>query len=460
MASNNVYATNQSRVLDLVKTHGSYRCDTQSEQRAAIRLNERGLIRRDKKDGFLWHDPDAAAETAPTGEGGEGGPGAPETGAARLPAPVDATEVVIPRYDASDLLATVERARKLLDDGDVIAARMLASAAYDQAKVASQWGERFKAAEKLVGKARQLQGDALLIETRAKIRISREWDAAHAAGLVSKGGRPKPVSGGNGLTAEDVGLSRKEIFEARKLAAAEEQAPGIVERAIHARLAVGLEPSRANLRAAVGTSSATKEERGNNLYETPIEGMHTLIALEQFSSMVLDPSCGRGASSRPLEDAGYTVSLADLADYGTADRFGEVQRVEDFLTSEALPERPDIVTNPPYGALLNRFVAHALKVHRPRKMALLLNLNFLCGFDDDDRNFVMDENPPARVWVFRRRLPMMHRDGWDGPEAQSRMNTAWFVWEEDEAGGYGSSTIIRRVDWKDYLPAEQAEAAE
>ncbi|TCN30315.1 SAM-dependent methyltransferase [Sinorhizobium americanum] len=453
-------ATTQSRVLEAVKASGSYRCETGAEQKAALKLNAKGLIRRDSKDGFLWYDPDAAAKAAQAGEGGDGGSGAPDTGADRLPQPVETTEIVVRRHDASDLLATVERARRLLDDGDVIAARMLASAAYDQAKLAAQYGERFKAAEKLVGKARALQADALLIETRAKIKIAREWDAAQEAGTGSKGGRPKTVPDGNSFTAADTGLSRKEIHEARKLAAAEERVPGIVERAIQARIEAGLEPSRANLRAAVGTASATKEERGDNLYQTPAEAMHTLLALEKFSSLVLECACGRGAISGRLEEAGYTVSLADLVDYGTADRFGECQRVEDFLTSETLPERPDIVTNPPYGALLNRFIAHALKVHRPRKMALLLNLNFLCGFDDDDRNFAMDENPPARIWVFKRRLPMMHRDGWDGPEAQSRMNTAWFVWELDEAEGYGNATEIRRVDWKDFMPETMAEAAE
>ncbi|MBA1993650.1 hypothetical protein, partial [Escherichia coli] len=90
---------------------------------------------------------------------------------------------------------------------------------------------------------------------------------------------------------------------------------------------------------------------------------------------------------------------ADLVDYGTADQHGELQAVQDFLTSQP-PESGsyDIVTNPPYGDILNAFVAHALRVFRPRKMALLLNLNFLCGFADDDRNFVMDDCPPARVY--------------------------------------------------------------
>ncbi|KQW63376.1 hypothetical protein ASD02_01785 [Ensifer sp. Root1252] len=364
------------------------------------------------------------------------------------------------RYDASDLLATVERARQLLDEGDVIAARMLATVVYDQAKLASQYAARMNAGERLISKARQLQGDALLIETRAKIRMARDWDAAQAAGVAATAGRKSNVSDGNVLTAADAGLTRKEIHEARKLAAAEERAPGLVERAIQARIEAGLEPSRANLRSAVGTHTATKEERGNNLYETPPEAMHTLLALEKFSSLVREPACGRGAISGFMERAGHTLIISDLVDYSTADQFGEVQTVADFLTAEPDDQEADIVTNPPYGELLNRFVAHALRVYQPRKMALLLNLNFLCGFDDDDRNYAMDLCPPARVLVFKRRLPMMHRDGWDGPEASSRMNTAWFIWQRDQDGNYAGPTTIRRVDWKDYVPAEISEAAE
>lgn len=231
-----------------------------------------------------------------------------------------------------------------------------------------------------------------------------------------------------------------------------------MERAIQARLEAGLEPSRANLRAAVGTASATQEERGHNLYETPPEAMWTLLALEQFCSKVKEPACGRGAISKMLEDAGYTVLISDLIDYGTSDQFGEVQAVADFLETDADPDQPDIVTNPPYGELLNRFVAHALRVHRPRKMALLLNINFLCGFEDLEREFAMDDNPPSKIIVFKRRLPMMHRDGWDGPKAASRMNTAWFIWELNEAGIYAGEMRISRVDWKKFVPASTIES--
>ncbi len=132
-------------------------------------------------------------------------------------------------------------------------ARVIAAAAFEQAKTQADFAERFGAIEALVGKARQLQGDALLIETRAKIAITAHWDEAKADGLVSKGGRGKGVSDGNGLTAADTGLSRKELHDARRLAEAEAAEPGLVARAIAARLAAGLEPTRANLRVAVGT---------------------------------------------------------------------------------------------------------------------------------------------------------------------------------------------------------------
>lgn len=446
------HATMQSRVLDLVRKGGSYRCETQNEQNAALKLNAKGLIRRDRKDGKLWYD--AAAATAPDGEGGEGGPDAPETGVDRLPAPVD-------DGSSSELVVAIETARALLDAGDVQSALLLSTGLYERAKAGAAYAKKVKASRELIDKARRMQGEALKIESMCYVAMADAIDEAQSKGHVARQGRPEKVRDADVFTLQDVGVDKRRLSEARKLRNAERDRPGIVERAIQARIEAGLEPSRANLRAAVGTSSAPKEDRGDNLYQTPPEAMHTLLALETFSSKVREPAVGRGAISSFLEAAGYTVIIADLIDYGTADRFGEVQQVADFLTSEADGEDADIVTNPPYGALLNRFVAHALKVHRPRKMALLLNLNFLCGFDDDDRNFAMDENPPARVLVFKRRLPMMHRDGWDGPEATSRMNTAWFVWEMNEAGTYVGPTEIRRVDWMDYMPAAvQAEAAE
>jgi hypothetical protein len=41
----------------------------------------------------------------------------------------------------------------------------------------------------------------------------------------------------------------------------------------------------------------------------------------------------------------------------------------------------------------------------------------------------------------RRRLPRMHREGWDGPRASSSMAFAWFAWRR----GYAGPTILSRI---------------
>lgn len=359
--------------------------------------------------------------------------------------------------EPSELVASVERARALFEAGDVQAALLLSSGAYEQAKAAGGYAQKVKASRELVDKARRMQGEALKIESICYVAMADAVDAAQAKGELSRGGRPKTVSGENGFTLEEVGIDRQRLHQARKLRNAERATPGFIDRVVEARLEEGLEPSRASLKQAaghtIGTKTATKDERGEDLYETPAEAMRVLLALESFSALVKEPSVGKGAILKPLEDAGYEVMIADLVDRGMATKHGELQRIGDFRISvSGNSDGVDIVTNPPFG-IANSYAAHALRVHKPGKMALLLNLNFMCGFDDPDRAFVMDENPPSRVYVFTRRLPMMHRDGWDGPKASSQMNTAWFVWERNDDGSYGKGggafeTI--RVDWQDF----------
>lgn len=329
-----------------------------------------------------------------------------------------------------------------------------------------------RAHEDVILAIRRARADGLEIEALAERRLVDEYEAAQARGEVAKGSvRTDIVPHENDVrpaTAAEIGLNRKDIHEGRKTRSALEADPHAVRRALDDMLEAGDEPTRAalkralapvarklgmvktNMRAAVGSDSATKAERGDNLYQTPVEAMRVLLAVEAFSPRVSEPACGRGAIARVMEDAGYEVTLADLVDYGTHDRHGELQRVEDFLAS-APSGRRDIVTNPPYGPALNAFIGHALRVHKPHKLALLLNLNVLCGSEDEDRNFALDVCRPARIHIFSRRLPMMHRDGWDGPEASSRMNAAWFVWEKDRHGGYAGAGAYRRHDWKDYI---------
>lgn len=369
-----------------------------------------------------------------------------------------------------NLVSLISRARDVLDQGDLESARLLADKAYADAKENVKLAKRFRVSNQLISKALQLQGDALLIECKVKTAVANWVDEGQKAGTIAtKGKRKSNVPQGNISTFEDLGVTSKYLMDARRIRDAELEEPGIAERAIKVRVEAGIAPTKSDFRA-IGTRSASKDERGDDFYQTPIEAVHALLAVEKFQPLVWEPSCGHGAISKPMENAGYVLMLSDLVDRGCANSDGEIQAVLNFVDST--PDDAfglggdgdfDIVTNPPFG-IANQYISHALKTHKPKKVAMLLNLNFLAGFADPDRNYVMNECPPARVYIFTRRLPMMHREGYVGKKTNSQMNTAWFVWErvapelEPEIGPYGNETLLKRIDWKDFQPSPEAAA--
>jgi len=108
-----------------------------------------------------------------------------------------------------------------------------------------------------------------------------------------------------------------------------------------------------------------------------------------------------------------------------------------------------ILTNPPF-SLAEEFVEHALELCP--HVIMLLRLAFL---ESERRSRILDTGSLARIHVFRRRLPMMHRDSWTGPKASSAMAFAWFVWDR---GHIGPATI-NRVSASQMPPIPDLEAA-
>jgi hypothetical protein len=56
------------------------------------------------------------------------------------------------------------------------------------------------------------------------------------------------------------------------------------------------------------------------------------------------------------------------------------------------------------------------------------------------------EYPPSRIWVSSRRLPMMHREGWQGNRSTSNIAYAWFIF--DQRGIKGNRPQLNFFDWK------------
>jgi hypothetical protein len=187
--------------------------------------------------------------------------------------------------------------------------------------------------------------------------------------------------------------------------------------------------------AAYRPQKAPLSERGDDLYESPPEAVRALLNVEQLPQRIWECACGPGAIVRVLRAAGHIVHATDLVNYGCPDSEAGV----DFLLERHVPPGIEaIVTNPPF-KLAAQFVEHALDLCP--LVIMLLPLTFLEG---QRRSAVLESGHLARIHVFRKRLPRMHRHGWAGPRATSTVAFSWFCWDRDQPG----PTEIRRISWE------------
>lgn len=170
----------------------------------------------------------------------------------------------------------------------------------------------------------------------------------------------------------------------------------------------------------IGTTS-TYAERGVDFYPTPLEGVLGLLAAEgmRIPAKVWEPACGDGAIVRPLRATGREVIASDLYDYGLEGADVGV----DFLSVEGTTSFA-IVTNPPFRVGLD-FARQAIAISP--YVALFFRLAFL---ESETRLPFFRRSPPSVVHVFSCRLPMMHRQGYEGAKIEkAALPFAWFVWD-------------------------------
>ena len=145
-------------------------------------------------------------------------------------------------------------------------------------------------------------------------------------------------------------------------------------------------------------------------------------------------AAGRGAIVRALGAAGHEVFGTDLVDCDCPNSRGGV----DFLKAQRSGGVKTVITNPPYQRA-GEFVRHALTL--VPHVVMLVRLAFL---ESQRRSDILDDGRLARVYVFTNRLPMMHRDGWEGPKAPNSIAFAWMVWDADHCGPWTG----RRISWR------------
>ena len=132
--------------------------------------------------------------------------------------------------------------------------------AYTAAKTAARLAVAKDAHDTIISACRKAMGDALLIEKTAQCRIADEYDAAQERGEIASNGGARGnqyasiPNENTGITVKNVGLTSKQVHEARIVRDAERERPGLVRKTIEDKLKTGKEPTRADIKRAVAAS--------------------------------------------------------------------------------------------------------------------------------------------------------------------------------------------------------------
>lgn len=187
--------------------------------------------------------------------------------------------VAVAIRSGKSLTTLVDRAAQALtgarSSAEVLEAIEMAGAAFDAAKRQARFAKAKGAHDTLVAAANRAQADALEIEAGAKRRLADEYDAAQERGeAISPHGGAKRIPDGNSIARlADIGLTAKQIHEARIIRDAEVEDPGIVRRVLDDALDAAEEPTRAKVKRAVQAKSKRKRHAKPN-FNSPVETQH------------------------------------------------------------------------------------------------------------------------------------------------------------------------------------------
>lgn len=182
--------------------------------------------------------------------------------------------------ESTSLPALIDRASSALSNArtsaEILEARDMAGVVYDIAKRTARFSEAKGAHDGVVAAAHRVQADALEIEALAKRRLADEYDAAQERGEVRKRGgdnTSKVINENFAPTVADIGLTKKQIHEARIIRDAENAEPGVVKKALKEALESGEEPTRAKVKRAVLAKRKRRRQSKPN-YDAPGETQH------------------------------------------------------------------------------------------------------------------------------------------------------------------------------------------
>lgn len=203
-----------------------------------------------------------------------------------------------------------------------------------------------------------------------------------------------------------------------------------------------------------GNKSHHAEDDHHGAYMSNPVAVRALMGVARLPAVIWEPAAGDGNGIvKPLRQFGRTVHASDLFDRGCPDCHHGVDFVKEPLSRlNATVNKygiKAIVTNPPYH-LDEEFIERSVAVCPD--VYMLLRLTYLEGGQKSPaRDRVLDSIGLANVFVFRERLPMMHRAGWvesGGKATTSQVAYAWFHWRR----GFRGTAKAARLSWRNPKP--------
>lgn len=185
---------------------------------------------------------------------------------------------------------------------------------------------------------------------------------------------------------------------------------------------------------AIVDGYAKWERKPHDFYSTPEETTQAIIDALQLpkSAKIFDPCCGDGKLLRIFTANGYhRTEGCDIRHTGYG--HGGV----DYLPTEFIGEKPDVICmNPPF-SLATEFIEKALK--EAPIVAVLLKADF---FNAQDRLALGGSTPPTHQYPLTWRPKFLEQERGKNP----LMNCTWFVWRKDARGVFWRQ-LVRPKDY-------------
>lgn len=183
-------------------------------------------------------------------------------------------------------------------------------------------------------------------------------------------------------------------------------------------------------KARHGTAGMPKADaravRGLDFYASPYAALPPLLLAEgrKLPRTLWEPACGNGALVLPLRNRRFSVRATDIVDRGCPDA-----GLLDFLTADET-FHGGIVTNPPFDGSaggIEAFVERATEI--APYVAIFARLAW---FESEGRHHWWRRVGLTRIVKIADRLPMMHREGYEGPKLSNAGQCfGWFIFEPE-----------------------------